>query len=431
MITIVPTVLVQLVATYMFYERHWKSVSRNMSSSLVGEVHYLVKEVSGDIAFTKRDELLNKAHRYLGLNSKFNPGETLSSKRCTSEFSSKETCSRISLPSAYQTLEENLKKAINLSLVVDVVEETEDILIKIKLPDGVLSIIATDKRLTNPTTYIFIMWMSGTALILLLVAILFIKNQVRSITRLARAAEKFGKGEDVERYKPQGAEEVRRAANAFLDMKDRIQRHLTQRMEMLAGISHDLRTPLTRMKLQLAMLEDSKTSKTLEKDVDEMEMMLSEYLDFLRGAGQEEKRKTKLSNILKEITESYHKPEDEIVLRVGKDGKLDLRPLAFKRCIINIINNGLRYGSRVVISADFTKDHARIALDDNGPGIPPEKYKDVMKPFVRLDQSRNEDTGGAGLGLAIVRDIINSHGGEITLDESALGGLRVLITIPV
>jgi two-component system osmolarity sensor histidine kinase EnvZ len=426
MIIILPTVLVQLVATYMFYERHWESVNRSMVSSLSGEIHMALNALNQASSNIEQRSIIERNSIFLGLNISIDTEAPLYNQKCNQATKCLPNLS--SLPKSYKRLYDRLTEIIEYPLLV--INDNHKIIVKVKTDYGLVSMVTTNKRLTNPTTYIFIMWMSGSAIVLLLVAILFLKNQVRSITRLAKAAEKFGKGEELEKFKPEGAQEVRQAATAFLEMKDRIQRHITQRMEMLAGISHDLRTPLTRMKLELALLNNPEVSATLEEDVDEMEMMLEEYMDFVRGAGQEEKQEVKLSELLEDIISSYNKMTKNIILRIGEDGKASLRPVAIKRCLTNIINNALRYSSRIIVSADIDKKNIRIAVDDNGPGVPKELHEKMFRPFVKLDESRTDNDSGAGLGLAIVKDIVSSHGGEIKVEESSLGGLRILINIP-
>jgi two-component system osmolarity sensor histidine kinase EnvZ len=283
----------------------------------------------------------------------------------------------------------------------------------------------------SSTTYIFVMWMIGTSLVLLAIAILFLRNQVRPIRRLAVAAEAFGKGRDDAYLKPEGATEVRAAATAFLRMRQRIQRQIRQRIEMLAGVSHDLRTPLTRMKLELAMLGNDEGVAALKADVSEMEHMVEGYLDFARGQDAEVAVETDLGVILDDVVSNVRRQGGTIGYSADGDLSIPIRPNAFKRCITNLVENARRHAKNVVLRAVRTPDTIDITIDDDGPGIPEENREDVFRPFVRLDESRNPETGGSGLGLTIARDIVRTHGGELILDEAPTGGLRALVRLPI
>lgn len=423
-IIIVPTVLVQLVATYMFYERHWSNVSRYLAGSLSGEVMWVVKEL--EARPQEADAILEKASAYFGLASAWRPRHSLGggTARNLPETDLK------ALPEAFNYLYNRLETGLSQNFYIDIIRSEDQIYIAIELEQGILELSTSRKRVLSSTTYIFILWMTGTALVLLVVSLFFVRGQVRSIRRLAKAAESFGRGEEDKDYKPQGALEVRQAGNAFLRMKERISRFIQQRTDMLAGISHDLRTPLTRMKLQLAMAKHMPEKASLEEDIDEMEAMLNEYVDFLRGVGHEKPVEVQLRDFLRDIVKDYMHYSADVDFHASDNPILLLRKQALKRCISNLINNAIRYSSRVVVNLEKLPDAVIITVDDNGPGIPPEQYEAVFQPFYRLDSSRNHETGGAGLGLAIVRDIVQSHGGEIALDKSALGGLRVVITLP-
>ena len=268
-------------------------------------------------------------------------------------------------------------------------------------------------------------------MILFGVAVIFMRNQVRPIRRLAAAADEFGKGRDAPRFKPEGATEVRQAASAFISMRDRIQAQITQRTKMLAGVSHDLRTPLTRMKLQLEMAEKPDDMEDLKRDIAEMEHMLEGYLAFARGEGDEQPRSTNISSMLSDVVESAKRKGAEVDLHTEGDIILPVRPNAFKRCIINLVDNADRYATHVSVRAGKRGEAIEVTIDDDGPGIPKDKFEDVFKPFFRLDESRNQVTGGVGLGLTIARDVVRGHGGEISLDVSPLGGLRARLTLPI
>jgi len=420
LIIIVPMVTVQIVATYMFYERHWDSMSRNMSAALSGEIAMVVADLEKTSPF-HHNEIIEKANNYMNLRLNFKKGEAFGA---------------INLDDQHTQLAESFGKYFDYPIDVRILENASDIEIAIQMPTGILYIETTQKRLANPTTYIFIMWMVGTAAILLFVSILFLRNQVRSIVRLTEAAEKFGKGQEIKSFKPQGAKEIRSAAIAFIEMKERIKRLLTRRTQMLAAVSHDLRTPLTRMKLQIAMMQNNDAIEELDHDVKEMEQMLEGYLNFAKlEAGDEaveESKKTNLANFIKKIIAGYKNHKGKAECKIEKNVSLDLKQKAFKRCITNLIDNALRYSNKVVITAEkLDDDNITIFVDDDGPGIPKKKREKVFQPFYRVEKSRNQETGGVGLGLSIVRDIIHRHGGEIILDTSPYGGLRAMIVLPI
>ncbi len=268
-------------------------------------------------------------------------------------------------------------------------------------------------------------------MVFLLIAILFLRNQIRQIRKLAQAAESFGRGVDTPEFRPSGATEVRTAARAFIVMRERIKRQLRTRTDMLAGISHDLCTPLTRMKLQLAMIPDREVAKELTGDVQQMEHMIEEYLDFARGDVREDSARISVNSLLEEIIADYRRSNADIVLEVTQDSIAELRVIAFRRMLHNLIDNAVRYGKRCRVTLKGQANAFEIAIDDEGPGIPADKRDEVFQPFRRLDPSRNVNTGGVGLGLTIARDIVLSHGGSITLGNAPQGGLRVVVRLPL
>lgn len=329
-----------------------------------------------------------------------------------------------------------LKRRINYPFTISTAQnekEEEFYIVRIDLGDRLLRIKFSDKRLSNSSTYIFILWMVGSAALLLIISILFLYNQIKFISMLASAASAFGKGQEIEDFRPRGALEVRQAALAFIKMQERIKRQTQQRTAMLAGISHDLRTPLTRMKLQLAMLAKGEEIENLSSDIDEMEKMIEGYINFAKGEESEESREIKLSSLLESTADNYRRQGKRLDLRADKkkERPLKLRENAIRRMLGNIIDNAFRYGKIVHITLENAGNSALIFIDDNGPGIPEEMRDEVFRPFFRLDASRNSETGGTGLGLAIARDIIHAHGGDIKLDESPMGGLRVIVRLPV
>lgn len=415
LIVVLPTVLVQMVTAYIFYTRHWENVTRHMANSLAGEIAFLAYQATS----AKRQDHETLAwifEQTTGITSSFAGGARLTSKRKRADF---------------PEFESILAKRIDLPFEVSRLPDGDNLAIRVQLADGVLTLEATVKRLENPTTSIFMLWVSGSSLVFLLIAIIFLKNQVRPIRELALAAESFGKGRDHAGFKPAGALEVRQAARAFLEMRERIQRQIRTRTDMLAGISHDLRTPLTRMKLELALLPDSPEVRELGDDVAQMERMVAEYLDFARGAGGEEAQRVDVAALLSDIREDYRRTGRDFALTAQAGVCAALRPVAFRRVLHNIIDNALRYGKELAVAAHTEGEMLTIIADDHGPGIPKAQREEVFRPFTRLEASRNQSTGGVGLGLTIARDIAQSHGGDIALGESPAGGLRVIIRLPL
>jgi two-component system osmolarity sensor histidine kinase EnvZ len=301
----------------------------------------------------------------------------------------------------------------------------------VKVKQGVLRILAPRDRAFATQGHIFVLWMAVATLVLTTVAVLFIRNQVRAIERLATAAEAFGRGADDPDFKPHGAREVRQAAQAFLDMKERLQRHIEQRTALLASVSHDLRTPLTRLKLELALAEPSSRLEEMKLDLAEMEHMIDEYLAFARGQGGESVETIGVRTLIEEVSEGAKRAGAQVSVDIDPALTTAVRPNGFKRAISNLVMNAAAHGERVEVTA-----HARplggveIRVDDNGPGIPPERYEEAFRPFSRLDEARNQNEKGVGLGLAIARDMARGHGGDVTLERSPLGGLRAVVRLP-
>ena len=303
------------------------------------------------------------------------------------------------------------------------------------MSDGVLRLLVPRRRFEAPSANIFLFWMVGSALVLLAVAILFLRNQVKPIERLAAAAESFGKGRAIPDFKPRGATEVRRASQAFIDMRERIERYVQQRTEMLAGVSHDLKTPLTRLRLQLAMMPKTADTEAMRSDVVDMERMLNEYLDFARGESGEDAEPTDFTGLIEEAVQDVVRG----AIRRIRELKLDccfrltmtLKRNAMKRCIVNLVDNALKYGRHVDVGLRLNGRSVELVVDDDGPGIPETRREEAFRPFHRLDEGRNLQTGGVGLGLAIARDIARAHGGDIELLNSPQGGLRALLHLPL
>jgi two-component system, OmpR family, osmolarity sensor histidine kinase EnvZ len=330
-----------------------------------------------------------------------------------------------------QALSEELRKQIGKPFWIDTVGRSSLVEIRIQLEDTVLRVFARRNAAYASNSEIFLLWMVGTSLVLLTVAILFLRNQIKPILRLADAAESFGKGREVPDFRPRGAREVRRAAQAFVEMKQRVERTMEQRTTMLAGVSHDLRTILTRFKLEMALLGDSPEVDAMKKDIDEMALMLEAYLAFARGDSAEPSAPTDMASFLEELKLDAERQGDKATVVFHGEPVVTVRPAAFKRCLANLVSNAARYASSISITGHRDHRWLTVTVDDDGPGIPPGMREEVFKPFLRLDHARNQDEGGTGLGLAIARDIARSHGGDITLGNSPLGGLRATVRIPV
>jgi len=421
LIIVSPLILLQVISTHIFYDRHWDTITRRLSSSIAGDVSMVLNMLRENPSTEKRAAIFDRARNTFGFVITLEPGVILPNKK--------------SVPANARIdhfLSHALKERIGSRFRIDTTSFKEQVVIDVQLADAVLHVIAPGDRLFSSTTYIFIMWMVGSSLILFAVASIFMRNQIRPIRRLALAVDSFGKGRPVkDDFRSGGALEVRQAASAFNLMRERIHRQIRQRTDMLSGVSHDLRTPLTRMKLQLAMLRKSPEIDELKDDVDEMEKMIEGYLTFARGEGDEEAIETDLSAVINEVVGQWKRNGAMVDAHV--EGRLDAwcRPNAVKRCLDNLIANANRYGTHVWIRAGKREDVTEIAIDDDGPGIEKSAREAVFRPFFRLDQSRNTETGGTGLGLAIARDIARAHGGDIHMKTSPHGGLRVLVRLPL
>ena len=423
-IIIAPIVLLQCVVAYIFMERHWQAVTRRLVEATVKDIsaiNELYDEYRDDDEY---GQLIQLARDRLKLWFQVLPPGDLPKEQQRPFFS---------------LLDRALSREINLQIKhpfwIDTLGDSDQVEIRIKRDRNVLRFVAKRSQTYASNSHIFLIWMVGTSVVLLCVAILFLRNQIRPILRLAEAADAFGKGRPTpENFTPRGAREVRNAAQAFVEMRDRIKQHVDQRTTMLAGISHDLRTILTRYKLQLELLGDIPEAKAMNADVNEMAHMLEEYLAFTRGDGGEEAQPTNLRELLEEIYEEsqfYGVPIQLKLRRRRRDLILPLKRQAFKRAITNLVSNASHHGSQIVIRAATERGFLRVEVDDNGPGIPVEERENVFRPFYRLDQARNHRTGGSGLGLAIAKDIASSHGGDVKLGESSMGGLRAVLRVPL
>ncbi len=425
LILITPIFVTQIVLTFIFFDRHWSKMTSRLAYAVAGEVAVLSfhLEEGDDDGFVTMSAL---AEKHLDMLVTYDPDEAIEPLVASGRYFDgwEGTIER--------TLMNELSSLLSRPFTVDVDFNEKWVEIRVQHESGVLNVVLPQRRLFSSTTYIFLLWTFGVSIALLAIAVLFMRNQIRPIHRLARAAEHFGKGRDVDVFKIEGAYEVRQAGQAFLDMKTRIQRQVSQRMDMLAGVSHDLRTPLTRLKLQLAMLGDGPDVADMKKDISDMERMIEGYLNFVRGDGNEEAVIIDLCALLKDVTRSGKRQEYDVNLTMDDNLTTVARPLALKRCLGNLVNNAGKYANRIWVSARRSDEHhVTIMIEDDGPGIDPQLHDSVFQPFYRIDESRNTQTGGVGLGLPIAMDIIHAHGGDIWLDKSKHGGLSVLIEIPV
>ena len=417
LIIVMPLVLLQVVATVIFFENHWSKVSRRLAQGVAGDIAIVIEQMPKYQQTEELQDLYQKAQRNFQLTFKYFPGEVI-------DNSNKQ--SGLMETSLTRALENHIQKPFSLDSESDKV-----VVVKIQLGQGVLEIIIPNKRFFSTTTYVFVMWMVGTSLLLFGVAVIFMKNQVRPITRLAAAADDFGKGRDSKKFKPEGALEVRRAASAFIAMRNRLKRHIQQRTDMLSGVSHDLRTPITRMKLQLEMMDAGDSANELKSDISDMEHMLDEYLAFARGEGSEKQAPASIGEMLGEIVTQVRRRGAMVDLHCEGEIDATIRKGALKRALTNLVENAARYGENITIRAGKRENGIEIIIDDDGPGIPDEMREEVFRPFYRLDASRNPETGGVGLGMTIARDAVRGHGGEIRLSEAPGGGLRVMVLLPL
>jgi two-component system osmolarity sensor histidine kinase EnvZ len=422
-IIIAPIVVLEGVIAFVFMERHWQNVTRRLSETTARDISALIEIYEGSPP-SKYDDIIRIARDRLNLSMQILPAGDLPEARQKPFFDLLD-----------RALSKEISRQVQRPFWIDTVGQSRHVEIRVQHADSILRFLAVRTQTYASNSHIFLLWMVGSSVILLTVAILFLRNQIRPILRLADAVDAFGKGRPVpDDFQVRGAREVRQAAAAFLEMRNRIRQHVEQRTTMLAGVSHDLRTVLTRFKLELAFMGEGPDVQSLKADVDEMQHMLEDYLAFARGDGGEEATPTNLTELLEDILEESQVYGTSIELKLRKrrgDVILPLKRQAFKRAITNLVSNAVRYGDQIVIRAATEGQWLRIEVDDNGPGIPASERANVFKPFYRIDRSRNQDDGNSGLGLAIARDIAKSHGGDITLGESSMGGLRAIISVPL
>lgn len=411
-----PTIILQIIITVVFFDSIWIKSNKGLTRSLVGEIKTL-----SDIYASQNEQQI----KYLTDQFKYNFDFVINIKN--------EELPEINKERKYSPIDRSLRRELksvfgSTNYWFDTTSYEDVVEIKVKSADKLIEIVFPKEKIAPSSVRIFILWITVPSLLLISIAIIFLKNQTRPIVNLAKAAERFGKGDFVKDIRPSGASEIRKAAYEFDRMAKRIDRHLKQRSEMLSGISHDLRTPLTRLKLQLAMMSQKDISSKMSKDIDEMEMMLNSYLQFAKSQAVEDSVATNINKLLIEISEE--KNNKKLHLDLANEIVLVGRKNALKRCFNNLIENGLNYAENVYVKVSKSTNRLNVFIEDDGPGIPINQYKNVFKPFYRLDQSRNQNKSGVGLGMSIAEDIIRSHGGNIELGESQYKGLLIKISLP-
>ena len=417
LIVAVPVITIQLIITIVFFDSLWIKTNKGMTRTLVNEISAFVEAYQNEE--NDKQEVTNLFSLFLDLNIELVVDEKLSDQNKERWFSPIDRTLRRELKSKFSP-EIFWFNTTNYKELVD---------LRIKYENGYFKFLVPKDRVTSTSARIFALWITVPAIIMVIISLIFLKNQTRPITNLARAAERFGKGENIEEFKPSGALEIRQAGHEFDKMRKRIERHLNQRTEMLSGISHDLRTPLTRMKLQLAFLKDKDAVDKLTDDINEMEKMLNEYLQFTSSSYVEKDEMFNLSELIEEIIKKYNNKNisHNLIPRIYINGRKNL----INRSLNNLIDNGLKYANKVDISLNKKNTNLFIIIDDDGPGIPKKEHENVFKPFYKMDKGRNDSKSSVGLGLSIASDIIKSHGGNIMLEKSKFNGLRVKIFLPV
>lgn len=418
LILVLPVVLIQSVSGILFYDNHWQNVSRRLALGITADIKSAIA-LYNDFPNEKDKELIiNEMRSSAELDIRFMPFRekpeniVLKTNNKTSEL----------IPAL---------KTLHWPFTLTDKPESRSLLITFYMPDYSVEILLPYKKFFSSTTYVFAFWALFSSLLFTGIALLFLRNQIRPILRLAEAMKNFGLGRNIDGFKPEGAAEVRQAALSFLQMRDRIRRHIEERTRMLAGVSHDLRTPLTRMRLQLAMMDKNEDIENLIEDITEMEHMVNGYLNFARGENKETAQLTDIRQLILHTVTGLQKSGLPVHFKSSSSVVMDIRPNDFKRCLWNLVSNAGRYGTYIDVSMNVSEKLLKIFVEDNGPGIPKEKREDVFNAFFRLEESRNRETGGIGLGLTITRDIVAAHGGKIHLEDSELGGLKVVMVFPI
>lgn len=418
-IVIAPMILLQSVVAFVFMERHWQTVTQRLSQAVTRDISAIIDLIETYPQDDTYANIIRIAQERLALKISIEPPEPLPPPGPKPFLSILD-----------QTLSEEITRQIGRPFWLDTVGDSNMVEIRIQLSNNVLRVFARRSQTYASNTHIFLLWMVGTSLVLIIISVAFLRNQIRPILLLTEAAESFGKGRPTDDFQPRGAEEVRRAGSAFLRMRERIERQIDQRTTMLTGVSHDLRTILTRFKLQLAVARTKSDIHALNQDIEEMSSMLEGYLAFARGEGAEEPCPIDLTAVFERLKDEARLRKRGMEVTIFGPPEIFVRPNAFTRLISNIAGNAFRYAQNVSFQVKHQRGMLTIIVDDDGPGVPTVKREEVFKPFVRLDAARNQDESGTGLGLAIARDIARSHGGDIQLDDSPAGGLRVIVQLP-
>ncbi|MGI9400829.1 MAG: sensor histidine kinase [Rhizobiaceae bacterium] len=425
-IIIAPMVLLQGVLAFVFMERHWQTVTQRLSNAVTADIAAVIDLIETFPDEIAHEQIADIARERLNLNIALLPPDPFPPANTKPFFSILDN-----------VLREEIATQIGRPFWIDTVGNSRLLEIRIRLenPEAVLRIFAERNSAYASNSHIFLVWMVGTSLFLLIIAVAFLRNQIRPIQQLADAAERFGKGRDLpEDFRIRGSREVRQAGLAFLQMRDRIERQMEQRTDMLTGVSHDLRTLLTRFKLQLALIGETAGSahdiEELQADVDEMQKMLQGYLDFAKGETGEDYQEIDICKLLRRHEKDAEFKNKKLTVRCPDGLTIRGRPGAISRLISNLVANGLRHGNTLVINVTQGDNWITISIDDDGPGIPAELREEVFKPFMRLDEARNQDEGGTGLGLSIARDIARNHGGDINMHQSDMGGLQAVVRLP-
>ena len=420
LIIVLPVALMQVAVAWSFFEEHWETVTSRLSEGVAGDIAMmtaLYEQSADDPASFER--YAETAYETMQLSVDYRAGDSLPTSRRSSFF---------------RTLDRTLRRALSDQLDngfwFDTTRYPSYVDVRVEVDGGVLRFIAVRERVFATTGHIFLLWIIGAPSLLTAVSVVFIRNQVKPIRRLADAAEQFGRGQDVAHFRPAGAAEVRQAAHAFLEMRNRIRRHLDQRTALLAGVSHDLRTPLTRLKLQLALMPESPEREDAKRDLNEMEEMLDEYLDFARGQATDETEHADLVALVRDTVEAATRQGGEVELIAEGPIEADIRVPTVRRAVANLVGNALTYGEHARVTVARAGSRVEIRVEDDGPGIAEENYAEALTPFNRLDESRNQNRKGVGLGLAIARDVARNHGGDIRLGRSGMGGLQAVLSLP-
>tara|TARA_B100001939_G_scaffold151739_1_gene131103 strand:+ start:2426 stop:3757 length:1332 start_codon:yes stop_codon:yes gene_type:complete len=415
-IIIAPIVVLQAILTFVFLERHWQLVTKKLSSSVVSEIGMIIKMQKE----TDQETISSYAKEFYDISINY--------------YSNQEIPLDNNIPKTIveRTLVREIGERLDTKTWVQDFPEEKKVKVIIPLGSSIIEFLIPRRNVYATNSHIFLVWMVISSILILSIAILFLRQQIKPIEKLAKAAESFGMGKKIENFKPSGASEVRKAADAYIKMQERIEKFIEQRTLMLAGVSHDLRTPLTRIKLQLEMLSKNRENEELLKDVDEMQYMLETYLDFSQTVSSEESSLVNINKLIEEVIETSKDENNFIIFKPLKKNEINhkCKYIALKRCIINIINNAKAYGDKIIIKLSESDYEININIEDNGPGISEKDYEKALKPFQRLDSSRNQNIAGSGLGLSISQDIIKTLDGNLNLSKSEMGGLKVEINLP-